>query len=143
MGSAGVPPAVLGASRPQCAAPDGGQRIYFSSREVDPDEITHDDGTAKDGTHRDSRGDCCRLWTLSAGRASQLNFRHSRQSVPTHADADLEAAYGGKVTDPHGFDGDSSVCTVNIGGLAIKLQSAPPGAVECRPPSSRLSWELA
>jgi hypothetical protein len=41
--------------------------------------------------------------------------------------SELEAAYGGKVTNPHGFDGASSVCTVNIGGLAIKLQSAPPG----------------
>jgi hypothetical protein len=40
---------------------------------------------------------------------------------------DLEAAYGGKATNPHGVDGESSVCTVNIGGLAIKLQSAPPG----------------
>jgi hypothetical protein len=40
---------------------------------------------------------------------------------------DLEAAYGGKVTNPHGLDGDSSVCTVNIGGLAIRLQSAAPG----------------
>jgi hypothetical protein len=40
---------------------------------------------------------------------------------------DLEASYGGKVTNPHGFDGESSVCTMNIGGLAIKLQSAPPG----------------
>ncbi len=47
------------------------------------------------------------------------------QLMPT---SELEAAYGGKVTNPHGFDGDSSVCTVNIGGLAIKLQSAPPGA---------------
>ncbi len=41
--------------------------------------------------------------------------------------SDLEASFGGKVTHPQGFDGDSSVCTVNIGGLAIKLQSAPPG----------------
>jgi hypothetical protein len=40
---------------------------------------------------------------------------------------DLEASFGGKVTHPHGMDGDSSVCAVNIGGLAIKLQSAPPG----------------
>ncbi|MGC2183920.1 MAG: hypothetical protein WA637_11605 [Terriglobales bacterium] len=41
---------------------------------------------------------------------------------------DLEATYGGKVSDPHGSDGDSSVCTVNIGGLAVKLQSAAPGS---------------
>jgi hypothetical protein len=41
--------------------------------------------------------------------------------------SELETAYGGKVTNPHGFDGESSVCTANIGGLAIKLQSAPPG----------------
>jgi hypothetical protein len=41
--------------------------------------------------------------------------------------SDLEASFGGKVTNPHGFDGDSSVCTANIGGLAIKLQSAPAG----------------
>jgi hypothetical protein len=46
------------------------------------------------------------------------------QLMPT---SDLEASFGGRVTNPHGFDGDSSVCTVNIGGLAIKLQSAPPG----------------
>jgi hypothetical protein len=47
------------------------------------------------------------------------------QLMPT---SELEAAYGGKPTNPHGFNGDSSVCTVNIDGLAIKLQSAPPGA---------------
>ncbi len=41
--------------------------------------------------------------------------------------SELESAYGGKPTNPHGFDGDSSVCTVNIGGLAIKLESAAPG----------------
>ena len=41
---------------------------------------------------------------------------------------ELESAFGGKVTNPHGFDGDSSICTVNIGALAVKLQSAPPGA---------------
>lgn len=41
--------------------------------------------------------------------------------------ADLESSFGGKVTNPHGADGDSSICTVNIGGLAVKLQSAPPG----------------
>ena len=41
--------------------------------------------------------------------------------------SDLEASFGGKITNPHGFDGDSSVCTANIGALAIKLQSAPPG----------------
>jgi hypothetical protein len=46
------------------------------------------------------------------------------QLMPT---SELEAAYGGKVTNPHGFNGDSSVCIVNIGGLAIKLQSAAPG----------------
>lgn len=46
------------------------------------------------------------------------------QLMPT---AELEAAYGGKVTKPHGFDGESSVCTANIGGLAIKLQSAAQG----------------
>jgi hypothetical protein len=40
---------------------------------------------------------------------------------------DLEASYGGKVSNPHGTDGDSSVCTVNIGGLAVKVQSAAPG----------------
>ena len=42
--------------------------------------------------------------------------------------SELEAAYGGEVTNPHGFDGDSSICTVNIGRLAIKLQSATPEA---------------
>lgn len=42
--------------------------------------------------------------------------------------SDLEASYGGKASNPQGSDGDSSICTVNIGGLAVKLQSAPPGA---------------
>jgi hypothetical protein len=41
--------------------------------------------------------------------------------------SELERAYGGKVSNPHGFDGEPSVCTANIGGLAIKLQSAPAG----------------
>jgi hypothetical protein len=41
--------------------------------------------------------------------------------------AELELKFGGKATNPHGTDGDSSICTVNIGGLAIKLQSAAPG----------------
>jgi hypothetical protein len=41
--------------------------------------------------------------------------------------ADLEARFGGTVTNPQGSDGDSSICTVNIHGLAIKLESAPPG----------------
>ena len=40
---------------------------------------------------------------------------------------DLEATYAGKVSNPQGGDGDSSVCTVNIGRLAVKLQSALPG----------------
>lgn len=42
--------------------------------------------------------------------------------------SDLEESFGGKLTNPRGSDGESSVCTANIGGLAIKLQSAPPGA---------------
>jgi hypothetical protein len=43
--------------------------------------------------------------------------------------AELEATFRGKAKNPHGADdGESSVCTVNIGGLAIKLQSAAPGA---------------
>jgi hypothetical protein len=42
--------------------------------------------------------------------------------------AELETSFGGKVTSPHGTDGDSSICTVNIGRVAVKLQSAPPGA---------------
>jgi hypothetical protein len=46
------------------------------------------------------------------------------QILPTE---DLEKIFGGKVTHPHGIDGDSSICTVNIGVLAVKLQSAPPG----------------
>jgi hypothetical protein len=47
------------------------------------------------------------------------------QLMPTEG---LELTYGGKLTKPHGIDGESSVCTANIGGLAIKLQSARPGA---------------
>jgi hypothetical protein len=59
------------------------------------------------------------------------------QSSPSHVrDAkacklmptpELEASYRGKVSNPQGSDGDSSICTVNIGGLAVKLQSEPPG----------------
>ncbi len=45
------------------------------------------------------------------------------QLIPT---TELEAAYGGKVTNPHGVDGASSICTANMGGIAIKLQSAAP-----------------
>jgi hypothetical protein len=41
--------------------------------------------------------------------------------------AELEMTYGRKITKPHGFDGESSVCSANIGRLAIKLQSAAPG----------------
>jgi hypothetical protein len=40
---------------------------------------------------------------------------------------ELEASYRGKVSNPQGSDGDSSICTVNIDGLAVKLQSQPPG----------------
>lgn len=61
--------------------------------------------------------------------AAQSSPSHGRDAkacklMPT---PELEAGYGGKVSDPHGSDGDSSICTVNIGGLAVKLQSAPPG----------------
>jgi hypothetical protein len=61
-----------------------------------------------------------------AAQASLTSGAHAKtcQLMPT---SELEAAYGGKVTNPQGFDGDSSVCTVNIRGLAIKLQSAAPG----------------
>jgi hypothetical protein len=48
------------------------------------------------------------------------------QLMPT---ADLETTYGGKVTNPHGVDGESSVCTANIRGIAVKLQSALPGTI--------------
>jgi hypothetical protein len=40
---------------------------------------------------------------------------------------ELESTYRGKVTNPHGVDGESSICTANIGEVAIKLQSAAPG----------------
>lgn len=46
------------------------------------------------------------------------------QLMPT---TELETTYRGKVTNPHGIDGESSICTANIGGLAIKLQSAALG----------------
>ncbi len=42
--------------------------------------------------------------------------------------AELEASYHGKTTKPRGMDGEYSICMVNIGGLAVKLQSSPPGA---------------
>jgi hypothetical protein len=62
-----------------------------------------------------------------AAQTSSSNGAEAKacKRMPT---SELEATYGGKVTNPHGFDGESSICTVNIGGLAIKLQSAPPGA---------------
>lgn len=41
--------------------------------------------------------------------------------------SELESTYRGKVTNPHGVDGESSICTANIGRLAIKLQGAAPG----------------
>jgi hypothetical protein len=64
--------------------------------------------------------------TLLAAPASPTSGADAKAChlMPT---SELETAYGGKVTNPHGFDGDSSVCTVNIGGLAIKLQTAVPG----------------
>jgi hypothetical protein len=40
---------------------------------------------------------------------------------------DLETTYGGKTSSPNGTDGETSTCTVNIGSLAVKLQSAPQG----------------
>lgn len=46
------------------------------------------------------------------------------QLLPT---TELESTYRGKVTNPHGVDGESSICTANIGGIAIKLQSSAPG----------------
>jgi hypothetical protein len=46
------------------------------------------------------------------------------QLLPT---TELESTFRGKVTNPHGFDGESSICTANIGEVAIKLQSAAPG----------------
>ncbi len=63
-----------------------------------------------------------RSWAAQVSPTSGADVK-ACQLMPT---SELEAAYGGKPTNPHGFDGDSSVCTVNIGGLAIKLQSAPP-----------------
>jgi len=61
-----------------------------------------------------------------AGQASPDDALKAKACIlmPT---PDLEESFGGKVTNPHGSDGESSVCTANIGGLAIKLQSAPPG----------------
>jgi hypothetical protein len=55
------------------------------------------------------------------------NSGPNAQACKVMPTADLEATYGGKVTNPHSMDRDSSICTVNIGGLAVKLQSAPPG----------------
>ncbi len=46
------------------------------------------------------------------------------QLLPT---SELESTYRGKLTSPHGIDGESSICSANIGGYAIKLQSAAPG----------------
>jgi hypothetical protein len=64
-----------------------------------------------------------------SGLAAQTSPAHGSdvkacKLMPT---PELESAFGGKVTNPHGFDGDSSICTANIGALAVKLQSAPPG----------------
>ena len=64
--------------------------------------------------------------SMLAAQASPTPALQSKvcQLLPT---AELEAAYDGKVTKPHGMDGESSVCIANIGGLAVKLQSAAPG----------------
>jgi hypothetical protein len=62
-----------------------------------------------------------------AAQASQ-NYGSEAKACKLMPTPELEAAFGGKVKNPHGADGESSVCTVNIGGLAIKLQSSPPGA---------------
>jgi hypothetical protein len=63
---------------------------------------------------------------LLAGQASPTSASQTRvcHLLPT---TELEATYRGKVTNPHGIDGESSICAANIGGLAIKLQSAAPG----------------
>jgi hypothetical protein len=64
--------------------------------------------------------------SLLAAQASPTSASQTRvcQLMPT---TELEATYRGKLTNPHGIDGESSICTANIRGLAIKLQSAAPG----------------
>jgi hypothetical protein len=69
------------------------------------------------------------LYSAAAQPSSETPPHHGPgakacQLMPT---SDLEASYSGKVTNPHGSDGDSSTCTVNIGGVAVKLQSTAPG----------------
>jgi hypothetical protein len=63
---------------------------------------------------------------LLAAQASATSASQTKvcQLMPT---SELETTYRGKVTNPHAVDGDSSLCSANIGGLAIKLQSATSG----------------
>jgi hypothetical protein len=61
-----------------------------------------------------------------AGQSSASYGRDAKacKLMPT---PELETSYGGKVSNPLGSEGDSSICTVSIGGLAVKLHSAPAG----------------
>ncbi|MGA9812819.1 MAG: hypothetical protein WBQ64_08595 [Terriglobales bacterium] len=59
--------------------------------------------------------------------AQSSSYRPDAKACKLMPTPDLEATYDGKAGNPHGSDGDSSICTVNIGGLAVKLQSAAPG----------------
>jgi hypothetical protein len=61
-----------------------------------------------------------------AAQASQ-SYGSEAKACKLMPTVELEASFGGKVKNPYGADGESSVCTANIGGLAIKLQSSPPG----------------
>jgi len=64
--------------------------------------------------------------SFPAGQSSSTSAPKTKvcQLLPT---TELETTYRGKVTNPHGFDGESSICTANIGEVAIKLQSVAPG----------------
>ena len=63
----------------------------------------------------------------SVAAQSSASYGRDAKACKLMPTPELEASYRGKVSDPQGSDGDSSICMVNIGGLAVKLQSAPPG----------------
>jgi hypothetical protein len=69
----------------------------------------------------------CSLSLAAQTAPSKAANAEACQLLPT---GDLEKTFSGNVTHPHGIDGDSSICTVNIGALAVKLLSAPAGTAD-------------
>ena len=92
------------------------------------------------------------ILTLAVGAGPRSVVAQTSSSYGPEAKActlmptpELEASFGGKVTNPHGTDSaGGSICTVNIGGLAVssckaRCRERP----ECRPRFRKDSWEPA